>query len=456
MKEKNKVNEEKLSALMNSTVSGISASDKLRYRAMSIGPAKAQPNSLRPKWAFGLAAAATLAVFSLVALYPRRSEASALRRMQDAISNAQSMQVSAYVGKDQALLQQIYYQNGEWLMHSRLESSHPVWSLVKNDQFYKWDEGQTVATIEPYAEPVWMAHDGTAVDFVKSQMSFDEAGLTSKLEPNPDLNGRPTYKLVIERHSDPRTPAPDERCEVLVDKQTDLPITSTTTSKAPEGGDYVNKEDFAFNVTMDSHMFEPCHGQATLLRNLPAERTQLKAAWSTPLTTATQGSNTAEVRDVEVNGSGTVTIAYTTSLKLDPASSSTAFAPTELRDENGTTYLRLSDYTPGFVSSFADDLAAEMTFGQHHLAFCTWAPLEPRQPQSSLNLEVEFQTRTFTTRPNVAITTSGNPVNVTIAAKPFAGDYPDYSVPLWLRYRNDNQAGEIEALRTAYNRSHRS
>lgn len=441
------MNDEQVSALMSKTVIGISASDQLRYRAMSV-EAKQSPIR-RSRLVFGLATAASVAVFGLVAMYPKTSEASALRRMQEAINNAATMQATVYTGKDQTPFQQVYYEGHEWLMHSRLNSSQPVWSLVKNGNFYKWDEGQTIATIEPYAKPVWMSKDGTALDFVKSQMSFDESGLETKLLTHPDVNGKPTYELIMERRPDPRSSAPDERCEIVVDKQTDLPITSTTTAKAPDGGDYVTKEDFAFNAALSSQMFEPCEGHATLIRNLPDERTQLKAAWSVPVATATVGSETAEIRDVKVNRSGVVTLAYTTSIEGNPSIAATALAPTTLQDGNGTTYLRLRDYTPGFISSFADDLAAEMTFGQHQLAFCSWAPLEAKKPSGPLSVKVGFRQRTFTTEPNAAVTESGNSVDVQVQAKPFSGDFPDYSVPLWLRYRNDNQAEEIDVLRTA-------
>jgi hypothetical protein len=270
------------------------------------------------------------------------------------------------------------------------------------------------------------------------------------------VNGRPTYELDIDRRSDPRMQNPDERCQIVVDKQTDLPITAKMDSKTSDGTNDVSTENFVFNSPLPSQMFQPVSGHATKIRDLPKERKTLKASWTNALATATSGSDSCEVRDVEVNSSGVVFMAYTGSLGDVVLGNSMAFAPTELSDQNGTIYLRISDYKPGSISSFADDLATEMAFGSHQLGFAAWAPLADLHVTTPLSLKVAFQVRTYTIGQDATIKTSGSPVTVDVQAKTFAGDYPAYSVPLWLRYWNDQIPDRISAARAAYMKSHKA
>ena len=448
MKEKHVISEERMTALLGKVVDGIAASDKLKERAIALEvPQKTVVASRR--WVYSLATAAVVIVISAVALIPRMGEASALIKVQNAISGVQTMQVQSYVNDKPH--QEIYYQNREWLMHTQIGTGHSTWSLVKNDQFFKWEDDSTTATLEPYACPVWILHDGSALDFVKSQLSLNETDLTTKQESHSDINGRPTYKLIIFR-SDPVTGKTDERCELIVDSQTNLPLTATTFATV-EGGEYRNREEFTFNVTVDDAMFQPCEGHATLIRDLPKERQDLLAAWATPLATATDGSNPREIRNVVVNSDGVVYLAYTGDLP-NLSERKTTFAPTTLQDQDDTIYLRLPDYGPGFISSFSDDLTKEMIFGGHKLAFCAWAPLIAKHPSGPLSLTIGFQDRTFSGWTGGATSISGQQVNAHVTANPIANAFPDYSVPLWLRYVDANTPSEITALRTAYTRVH--
>lgn len=456
MKEKNDMTENQVSTLLQTSFQGITASERAKRRAIDI---QAAPSAhARPRrWVYALATTIIILALSFLAFIPKPSAAAALKRVQDAISNARTMQVTVYGNfrkSPEKPLQQMFYDNGAWLVHARMQGK-PLWSLVKGDRVYLWDEDSTVATVEPRTEPIFgMKVGGTALDFVKSQNGFDGDNVKTSLMPNPDVNGRPTYLLVIERGGDPGTPVGSvDRCEIVVDKATDLPVKSKTINQRREGGAYITSFDYQFNLTFAADKFEPCEGNATRVRDLPKEREDLKALWATTsLGTARNGAYKCIVRDVTINPNGNIVVAYSGSYGSSLLGNPT-FAPTTVTNSDGTTYLRISDYGPNGSLSTEGDLLADMTAVGHGLAICTWVALEPTHPTQDEKIKTGFMMRNYGRE---VIEPKGNqePVLLDLTAKIIPTTYPDWSLPLRVNYNQNQQPATEDKARADYYKSH--
>lgn len=457
MKEKNDMTEDQVNTLLQTSFQGITASERAKRRAIDIQAATSAPARPR-RWVYALATTMIVLALSFLAFIPKPSAAAAFKRVQDAISNVRTMQVSIYGNfrkSPEKPIQQIFYDNGSWLIHAQMQGK-AYWSLVKGEHAYKWKEGSTEATIEPYTESIYgMKTGGTALDFVKSQNGFDGDNLKTSLNPNPDVNGRPTYLLIIERDVNAGTSSGTDRCEIVVDKATDLPVKTRVLNARRDGGTYITTFDFQFNLSFPANQFEPCGGNASIVRDLAKERKDLKALWATTsLGSAKGGAYECLVRDVTINPDGNILMAYS-GAPGDFWGATPTFAPTTVTDSDGTIYLRIRDYGPGGLLSTEGDLTSEMTIDGHGLALCTWVALEPIHPSHDVNVKVGFLMRNYG---RDVIEPKGNQklVLLDLTAKRIATTYPDWSLALNVDYIQNQQPATEDTARADYYKAHKN
>ena len=426
------MNEDQIKHLIHVPFSHVYASDAVRWRAETPISRPRSATIRRRVVAFALGAGALL--IAAIAMWPKPSAAAALKRVQDAITNARSMQVTAfgnYRSEPSKPLQEIFYENGSWLIHGQMQGvAH--YSLVTDHKAYQWEEGSTVATSEPRDAPIWMKEDGTALDFVKAETGFDQYESTTTMSANGDIEGRPTYKLTLVRKLPPgSTSDMAVTCEIVVDKATDLPISTKIVNGRAGGGNYISTMQYQFNVSFPPTTFQPCNGNASEIRDLPKEREELKAKWATGLGTAKKGAMICEVRDLEVSSDGSVFMFYTGN-PGNPWMSTSTFAPTELSTKDGTTYLRMPDFGPGALLWLEDDMIKAMTIDKHQPAVCMFIPLEPRETSADLPTTVGFAMRKYSYRDSGNPTTQ--PVKLDLVARSVKAEFPDWSLPLHLDY----------------------
>jgi len=437
MKEKRDMNEETLKAIINTPFAGIEATSTTRDKAGDILLARKPRPRSRVAVTFALASAMVL--IGVIALWPKPSAAAAFKRMQEAISNVQTMKVTTYGNFRKSTdkpLQQLFYKDGSWLMHAQMQGK-TFWSLFKSKRVYRWDEGSTEASFEPYTEPIYGLKNGsTALDFVKTQNGFDGEHLRTTLKPNPDINGKPSYLLIIERNLAPGAPRSDGgTCEIVVDKATDLPINSKTINPRRDGGTYVTTFDYQFNQPFPAAQFEPCEGRASVVRDLAKERKDLKSLWAqTSLGAAKRGAHECVVHDVTINSDGNILMAYS-GAPGDSWSAIPAFAPTTISDAKGTNYVRIRDSAPGGLR------AAEMVINGHALSTCMWVALEPNSSPHDTDITVGFMMRNYG-RDVIEPKDDQKAVLLKLTAKAIRTVYPEWSLPLHL----DNTRGQQPML----------
>jgi len=454
MSEQNEMNEEKLAMVLGKTVSGISASPELRARALSI-PERSRHTPVRMRrFAFVSTAAAVFVAIGFFGMRPRESSASAIVRFQNAISNIDNMYVQTFShwnGKTRVGNEQ-YYRDGRWMYGDHFPRTGPVrWSLVKGDRHYEWYEGSRVATSEPW-DSSGASPNMTALEYVKKYAGIggDPKFYSARTEAHENVDGKPAYMIIVDQKPQPNAdPRYLSHAEILVDKQTDLPLSMIQRYPAGSGSIWYNEFKYQFNLPLAKDFFEPCNGRAAKIRDLPAERNALLDKWRTPLAIAKLNGQSCEVREVDVNPDGTITMIYSTAM---PIEGEKTLAPTSLTDSSGTTYVRIPDQMPGAITSDETTLAKTLRLDDHVMAICVWVPLEPRKATPSA-LKVAFQQRTFEEEPQDnlgAHDQSGDTASVDVRATPTGKRFPDWSVPLHMQYIQVQQPTQENHARAAY------
>jgi hypothetical protein len=443
--------EEQISMLMQSTVRNVGVSSTLRERAQSVMPNNMVTRHRRVKWPYALATSFVLAAVGFLAFRPGEVRANALIRVQQAISNVKNMHVTTRVlspGKTRVIFES-YYRDRMWLGRSFSRYSGAAWAVTKDGKRYTWQNGSTVALSEP-SEPGY-DRDLTALDYVKGQAGIGGIfKVKTHTDDHADVNGKAAYLLVVDTLPTPGY-AGQYHTEILVDKSTNLPIKVTQTDKDEFAGTSVTESTYEFNVPLDEHFFEPCNGKAKRIRDLPEERKVIRQQWSSPLAVASTKENSCEVRELDVNKEGVVTLVY--SGKLDNAYEDTKhFLPTTLSDSSGAKYARLPDLLPGAITSWSTPLTKEFTYGDSITAIAVWVPLDARSPSSETTFKIDFQTRTFRQEPQDGrgpIDSTGDVASVTLRAIRTTERFPDWSIPLEMTYVQAQQS-QMEEIARAY------
>jgi len=451
MNNREPMKEEQISMLMKSTIDNVTVSQSLRDRAQHVVPRSATSQNIRVKWSYALAMSLVLGGVGFLAFRPGEVRANALIRVQQAISNVKNMHVTTRVispGKTRVVFES-YYRDRTWLGRSFSRYSGAAWGVTKGATRYTWQDGSTVAFSEP-SEPD-NNPDITALDYVKGQAGIGGIfKVKTHTDGHADVNGKAAYLLVVDTLPTPGY-AGQYHTEILVDKSTDLPIKVTQTDKEEFAGTSVTESTYEFNIPLDEHFFEPCNGKAKRIRDLPEERKVIREQWSKPIAVASTKENSCQIRELDVNKEGVVTMVY--SGKLDHAYEDTKhFLPTTLSDSSGAKYARLPDLLPGAITSWSTPLMKDFTYGDYVTAIAVWVPLDRHSPSPKTSYKIDFQTRTFKEEPQDGrgpIDNTGDVASVALRATRTTDRFPDWSIPLEMTYVQAQQS-QMEEIARAY------
>jgi len=446
------MNEIHMTNLMNSRFGHISASEHARAKAIAVEQIS-RPMPVRSRrWTFalGTAALATIAA-GVFLLTPRTSNASAamiFKQVQDAISNARTMKAVGSYEQDGKFskYEETYYEDRKWLSHGLKKDS---WTLYAGDRIYQWKGGSNDATVDDsHGSIVSIGGQSIpALDYVLGNFKTGTPYSTQQL-PHEDVNGKPTYLLHVEVKFDGAAENDWKKsCEIVVDKQSDLPISVVYYDKV-ESNEQTMRVDFEFNKNFSAHQFEPVFGHAKIIRDLTKVRNEKLVAWSTPLATVTNDSDVNEVREIDVNPDGTILMMYTGAPdgSTDPGPEGLEhFLPTSISDSQGTVYLRMRD------EIFAGWLEKDLKMNGHFMGVIQWIPLEPKQTTSDLPVQVGFAKRIFSqTVP--AGTIGGGTKSLDLVAKTIGSKYPDWADAVSIINHYDDPAPAV--MRGDYYKAH--
>ncbi len=424
--------EDKIVELLNKYTESAAASPQLQGRVLMGSATLVKPR-------FGilrmLVAASLVAVVSGGALlYPRYALASTLHRFETAISDARSMDCDVYLqlpdGTSQHRLHVAYLQ-GKWRYELGFKIKGSVF-LLRDGKTYDYWPDLKLATVTPDVDGR-QAKYLTAIEYTRE---LSEEGNTA-VEPNrtveshADVNGRPTYAIVAVRPED------ELRSVVVVDKQTNLPITADVTDTI-NGHQNKHHADYRFNQPLDPNLFEPDFGADVKLVDVKTEWQRLHQQWSKPLLEVHEGENDVQVMDLRQNDKGVVFMAYISKGSWDPVS---------ISDGHGTQY-----WSYGPLGN-NDDVRKESPW-----SVMEWFPSEtPKEPAHALRIGFGplASDRIFDPK--------AGPVDLSRAKKtvemdlqePVKGLYPNYAAALSMIKQNNEAQFSVAGAMGDYYRERR-
>jgi len=346
----------------------------LKTYGSSFAPCKAPEHTRRViRWnrraTFGLASASILAL-SIVGLWPRNAVAGTVAQINAALRDVKTMEcdLSVKLPSGWHTIVRTYYANECWRFDSQIGTNLETVDIVKDGQRLvdcTRDDFVTIEKARPEALADLTNGSQTALDFAKKGVDFGETDIprTAVVKDHEPVNGRPTYVLSFVRAKD------NYRAEILVDKETNLPIQSDmeAADERPKfkGSRQIIHTDFTFNKSLDPHLFS-LETQKAVVRPEFAAR-ELAHLWSKPLDSA-KGT---DIRDATISKDGTIWIVSTVR-----QSEMQLVLPTFLSDENGTTYARIDDVWP--AQNFNEPVYDEI-FGKS-LCITGFVPLRSGAP----------------------------------------------------------------------------
>ncbi len=412
----------------------------------SLGECRRRPAvrvSRRSRPIAALAVGCVLVLSTAVLMWPRDAVAGTLNKVSQALKNVQTMEIVRMMETSSGKwhkFHHLYYQDGVWAHTNRKGTgleSHVIirngWALTK----YTRLSHATMEEADPYFHDT-LGGEMSMIDYAK--MMIDQGNVsverTTKIEPHADVNGRPAYKIVMERAEG------EYRAEIVVDQQTDLPIRSTTKLRhTPTGGLLQYRDEFQFNHTIPESAFRL--DSAVPVLRLTDEQSKLTDRWQKPLGEA---DGTA-VRDATITADGTIWIACTKPFSEEagtppvreggntPPSPSQvrtrpdlATLPTRLETREGQPYARTLDIVPSAILG----KMKRYTFNGQQVIVVGFLPLSQSQPKPS-EVQVVFSQRLPYNpgfgEPKELIEADGKTLSLTLRNEPKL-DRPDYFTAL--------------------------
>lgn len=354
------MNEDRLSSLLKEFAQPISATN--------VQPVYSRP---RRTYRFGLAGLGLAAAFAGgLVLLPRSSNAGVLYRIENAISNAQSMVVtstSVNSNGKKRVFSTTWYQSGRW--RSDIFQGLPIAKtfIIRDGEQFILSPNHKTLTEEQAGEWTGISGKVSALDFAKMQTDQGEISEARNMsvQPHDPVDGRPTYLLAMSRPSD------HYRSEILIDKATNLPIRSETWFDFPTETQQSHELiEYRFNEPIPAETFDP-RKLGTPVQDLTAQQVQLMEKWSKPR----YQNPLCQIRDVWQNSEGEVFVAYT-------CKKGTHATPDTVEGVSGTTYLPVADISPGMIRG---DTSVNEVFKFEGLdaRIAVWAPVEKPTPLPS-------------------------------------------------------------------------
>lgn len=312
---------------------------------------KDKPSAV-PRLAFTGLAVAALATG--VVLWPRDASAAAVERLRKAIRNANSMEMVFAMEGATGFKEFVAttYKDGAWRYDSRSGTALEGTFIIANGRCisnYKNLDHATSELADHQMSHMFTGAEVDALDFAMQQTDMGAVGRKRDIKLLPGIDAS-TYKMRLERPSD------DYVAEILIDKKTDLPI-STEISMMFGGDDKQQRyrQSYRFNEQVPDSLFQVPKGRPVL--DLVVEQSKLVKAWSKPLASV----ETTEIRDARVSPDGTIWILVTAPIPpempkiIETADwekhrrASAVLLPSEIDAGNGISYGRAQEIVPSSI-----------------------------------------------------------------------------------------------------------
>lgn len=392
----------------------------------SLGECRRRPAvrvSRRSRPIAALAVGCVLVLSVAVSLWPKDAVAGTLNKVSQALKNVRTMEVVRMMETSPGkwhTFHHLYYQDGVWAHTNRKGSgveNHVIvrdgWALTK----YRRLNHATLEEADPYFHELFKG-DMPAIDYTKMIIDQGSVGIerTTKIEPHANVDGRPTYKIVMERAEG------EYRAEIIVDQLSDLPRSVTTTLRHSSPGRTLRYQDeFRFNHALPEAVFQ-LDPKIPVLR-LPDEQRRLEEKWSKSLGEV----DGAIVRDATITSDGTIWVACTTTFMQDACS-----LPTRVISKDGQAYTRTIDVVP---SSMLGKTKVDAFRGQRivMVAFVPLSTSQPRPAEVNLVFSRRKQRHLGSNEPDEASEAEGKVLSLKLHNEPNR-DRPDYFTALDMDY----------------------
>ncbi len=390
-------------------------------------PVKFRPPAPRaaPRWRYAVVGGTAMAAAWAMVLIPRPTPADvAARRIEAALAKVETMRAEGYLHYGDKAKERLYerstYREGHWRFSGRVGTTLEQTYILKGGRQYTYDRRFNTVTAEPYRSEAGFYRDLFQMIREQSNIGLISEKRTERVEEGPRINGRETYRIVSER------PADEYRSVLLVDEETNLPISAEAqVHYANMGGDDTRqflRFTYRFDADVPMSEFDPKQFGRPIL-DIPTEAKKLMDRVRAPRATVEDG----QVHDAQVTSDGTI---Y--ALTSIPRGTSLTPLPDSVADGHGTRYLRLRDLGPG--DTWGNTSVRQIVAKDRSVFVTTWIPLEPPK-QPATRVHFSFVKRRFNSSSAVvAPPSTSTPVYppVSIHLTPNQGRFPTWSTVLML------------------------
>lgn len=334
-----------------------------------------KPQPLRRRWATRLAIAGAVGSVGLAAtlmLLPGRASAAeeAVHQLTVALQGVRTMHMEASMGTTGKKWLDLWEVDGAWRTQSRIGTPmETTWILRKDghELTYRTVIGQTciAPNTNNHLFDRELPNPTNPIDFALTYGIGDVHVGTNRAQI--ETTSDPRYRMIVLTQKD------GNRMELLVDKETNLPVKSTLWQY--HGTEELSSVEFRyeFNKTPDRRLFEP---PTTPVIDALQEEKKFKATWKTPLALVPDGNLTAAIHDVQATRDGAVYVAYSVQGQTNGAEE--YFAPQSISDDHGHVFLKLHDQE---LYTMAQG-EGNFTVGGAPVRVATFEPIEPLAPDA--------------------------------------------------------------------------
>lgn len=309
------------------------------YRSQTPVPEEFLAVRRKARWPLITASSAIVITVLAIAFWPRESLAAALERVNNAITNVESMEAKVYrrrMGTDRHIATYTY-RSGAWRYDSFLGSALETTTILRDGLMVSNTAAFPYSTVgKPFARE--SLPPKTALEYVLDSIDAGQTNIEREMNlvSSRPQDGRPTYTIVATR--------PGYRAVILIEKDTDLPITASVDVDYGGGDQDHLSWVYKWNLQLaESYFTAEDFGLPIIDRD--KEVAELKRNWQVPIATVNIGAAKSNLRNVFVAQNGCVFLAYT----HHKDKTGLAPVPSRMTDDVGNIYVRASEYSPGGV-----------------------------------------------------------------------------------------------------------
>lgn len=411
-----------------------------QYRRETVVPEKFRvgvSSHYRYRLAWASCAALVLLVAGAIVFWPQPTLAAALERMEEALTDVSSMRAvikTTRSGKE-VTLSTISYMDEKWrydiLPGAKKETVQIRSGGIKIVHHASLPYATTGRPYGSLSKP-----STTALDYVKSRLNFGDISVSQdmKLLESEPYQGRATYRIVLTRKG--------VYSEIIVDAETDLPISTFTEESHGSGTSSKYTTDYEWNLELDASLFTTDSLSVPVLDRDLAVKSYI-AKWSVPIAEVRIDSTRSLLRDVTVSQSGAVFLVYT----FHANDEGFGPVPESMTDNAGNLYSRAREYAPG-ASAGNVPVIQDLALDGGEMRIAVFVPADTEIQSAELNIQWRLAT---TSSPQLLRDPGFLGAIESVSLKTperFSQEFPDYSAALIVDYYHLDKWPEITTIRS--------